>query len=157
MDKRTLTEILVFVFPCAVVAACGASGDGTSSIQGSDGSSTGGASGSDGGSTGGTSGSGGGGGMSGGAGTDDDAGDGDATAGGNGGSGGAGGSPSCGTLICNADLEYCRVDVPGAGGSPGYSCRARGGCDRCDCLDGIVTCNCSEGTSGFITVLCQGV
>jgi hypothetical protein len=92
---------------------------------------TGSESGASGSATRGASGAGGSGGASGGAGTGGDADDGGVADGDNGGSGGAGGSSTCGTLICDADLDYCRVESPGvAGGLPSYSCRVECSCPR---------------------------
>jgi hypothetical protein len=76
---------------------------------------------------------------------------------GTGGSGGAGGTAACGDQTCKVALDYCRVQYPGTGGNIGYSCRSRGGCDRCDCLQQPASCRCSQDPSGFITVTCQGL
>ena len=77
--------------------------------------------------------------------------------GGAGGSGGGGGTAACGDQTCKFALDYCRVQYPGTGGNIGYSCRPRGGCDRCDCLHEPASCRCSQDPSGFITVTCQGL
>jgi hypothetical protein len=63
---------------------------------------------------------------------------------------------ACGSRTCAADLEYCRVQYPGAGGAIGYSCTPRNDCDRCDCLS-VSGCSCGESDAGFITVTCRGM
>lgn len=77
-------------------------------------------------------------------------------AGGTGGTGDGGDTRTCGTRSCDADLEYCRISIPGTGGMTGDSCIPRKGCESCDCIATDVTCTCSKATNGFITLTCRG-
>jgi hypothetical protein len=74
-----------------------------------------------------------------------------------GGGGGAGGTVNCGTATCKLDSEYCRIKYPGTGGTVGYSCPPRNGCNSCDCIPAEPLCRCSQSSSGSISVTCGGI